>query len=104
MEHVKHLAEDRRRLLQQEAGLVVIQRKPPTTERNRNTMDLNQTATPGARPSRAQATLERLTEPPSFTEVAAHELKRAAVWMPMLFSAGATLLWMNKRFFLPKVG
>lgn len=51
--------------------------------------------------SRAAQALERMTEPPTFKEVATHELKRAAVWMPMLISAGVGLLWVNKRFLLP---
>lgn len=98
---IRELPEEARRQHQAELGLVIITRRPapPPTE-NRKKMD-ERTQSPRGNQSRAAQALERMTEPPTFKEVAAHELKRAAVWMPLLISAGVGLLWVNKRFLLP---
>lgn len=103
---VREMPEPERRRHQQNLGLVVVTRRsdPPQTEK-RKRMDetTTRTQTPRTGMSRAAQTLERMTEAPTFKEVALHELKRASVYVPMLFSAGVGLLWLNKRFFL-KVG
>lgn len=52
--------------------------------------------TPG---SQAQRALERMAEPPTLKEVARHELQRAAVYVPILFSAGIGLAWTCRRLF-----
>lgn len=49
---------------------------------------------------RLEATLR---EPPTFKEVAKHELQRAAVWAPMLLATGVALLWTQKKFFISLV-
>ena len=102
MEHIKNLSEERRRSLQQGVGLTVVKTKQ---ERNRR-MDTNQTpaATNRATPSRAQQTLEhlasRLDAPPTFKDVALHELKRAAVWVPIIVSCAVSVAWGQRRYFL----
>lgn len=108
MEQIKALPTKRRRELQEAAGFVIIHRRPEKSEKSERNHDMNtnttQNDTNTTRPSRAQATLERLTEPPTFKEVAVHELKRAAVWVPMCLSVGIAMLWAERRFFLPRVG
>ncbi len=97
---IRELPEEDRRRHQAELGLVIITRRPapPPTENRRKMEERTQGR---GNQSRAAQALERMTEPPTFKEVATHELKRAAVWMPMLISAGVGLLWVNKRFLLP---
>lgn len=106
MNTVRELPEADRRLRQEDLGLVVITRRsdPPQTEkRTKKVHESQQTNRTTNQTTRAAMALERMTEPPTFKEVAIHELKRAAVWMPMLLSAGVGLVWANKRLFL-KVG
>lgn len=103
MANVRDMPEPERRRHQQDLGLVVVTRRadPPKQTEKRTRMDEN-TRTQSSRPgiSRAQQTLERMTEIPTFKETALHELHRAAVYVPMLLSAGVGLLWVNKRFFV----
>lgn len=106
MANVREMPESERRLHQQELGLVVVTRRsdPPQQPEKRTRMNEDtRTHTPRTGVSRAQQTLERMTEPPTFKEVAIHELRRAAVYMPMLLSAGVGLIWANKRLFLKVV-
>jgi hypothetical protein len=99
--NVKEMPEGQRRRIQEEAGLTIQRRPapPPNNNRNRTMQENGNTNQRHHRDSRARDTLERLTEPPSFTEVAKHELKRAAVWIPMLLTTGIGLLALKKRFF-----
>lgn len=105
MAPVREMPEPERRRHQQDLGLVVVTRRtdPPQQPEKRTRMDESTTRTQGSRGSQAQQTLDRLATalemPPTFKEVAMHELKRAAVYVPMLLSAGVGLLWANKRFF-----
>jgi hypothetical protein len=109
MSSVKALAEEPRRVLQQEAGFTVVKRRPaPANEsKKRNMEQSTQTHQQRNRGSQAQQSIDKLNEvlgePPTFGQVAVHELKRAAVWVPMLFTTGAALLLVNKRFFMPRV-
>jgi hypothetical protein len=50
--------------------------------------------------SRAAKTLEHLSQPPTFREVAIHEAKKAAFWVPVLATTLLGTLWVNKRFIL----
>jgi len=99
---VREMAEPERRRHQQNLGLVIVTRRsdPPLTEKRKRMDETARPQTPRAGMSRAAQTLERMTETPTFKEVALHELQRASVYVPMLFSAGIGLLWLNKRFFL----
>lgn len=47
--------------------------------------------------SRAERTLEHLMTPPTYKEVAIQELKRASVYVPMIFMAAVGALWVNKK-------
>lgn len=104
MAPVREMPEPERRRHQQELGLVVVTRRsdPPQQPEKRTRMDETpRTQSHRAGTSRAQQTLERMTEPPTFKEVAIHELQRAAVYVPMLLSAGVGLIWASKRLFKP---
>lgn len=89
-----------RRQRQRAIGLDITQ---PTTERRTDVMQ-ETTVQPQQQPrrhpnqhSRAQQVLEHLTVPPSYKEVALHELKRASVYVPMVFTAVFGALWVNKK-------
>lgn len=99
----REMPEADRRRHQQELGLVVITRRPeqPPTEKKKKMHD--QTQTRGIPGSKAQQALERMTEPPTFKEVAKHELRRAAVYVPILFSTGIGLAWTCKKLFFKVV-
>ncbi len=97
---IKTLPVEERRNRQQQVGLVtqVPQRREPTMNNNQETQPHH-----ARNASRAQRTLENMSKPLTFAEVAQEELKRAAVIVPMLLSTGVTLLWINKKFFAPKL-
>ncbi len=100
----REMPEADRRRHQNELGLVIITRhteQPPQPEKKKKMHE--QTQTRGIPGSRAQQALDRMTEPPTFQEVARHELKRAAVYVPILFSAGIGLAWTCKKLIF-KVG
>lgn len=91
----QQVAEQRRRA-QLEAGLLI---QEVRVEMDHQVQNRNPQNRPH-RESRAHQTLERLTAPPTFAEVAMHELKKAAVWVPIGMSCAFTLMWANKKFFI----
>lgn len=95
---VRHMPEDVRRAHQAAIGLS-FQTQQVTQEKSTNTMDQAQT-TKSSAASRAERVLEHLSQNPSFKEVAMHELKRAAVYVPLIATTAVGVLWMNKRLFL----
>lgn len=101
---VREMPEAQRRQYQENLGLVIVARRsdPPPPEKKKRNMD-QQRSTSHGNPSKAQQALERMTEPPTFKQVVLHELQRAAVYMPLLISAGAGLLWVNKRLLMKVV-
>lgn len=97
---ISEMPEADRRRHQQDIGLVIVSRRPePQTQQTekRKRMHEPQHQTRGVPGSKAQAALERMTENPTFKEVARHELQRAAVYVPILFSAGIGLAWTCKK-------
>lgn len=100
----RDLPEEERRQHQAELGLVIVTRRPdpPPTEKRRK-MDQPRTQSSHGNPSRAQQALDRMSEMPSFKEIAKHELQRAAVYVPILFSAGIGLAWTCKKLFFKVV-
>lgn len=100
----REMPEADRRRHQNELGLVIITKRteqPPQPEKKKKMHEQSQMrGTPG---SKAQQALERMSEPPTFKEVATHELRRAAVYVPILFSTGIGLAWTCKKL-LFKVG
>lgn len=103
MPSLNQLSTDARRELQRTIGLV-IETQPQPTETRRQSMDTTTNVQPSRRPSRAQQVVDHLSEPPTFKEVAVHELKRAVVWTPLILTTGVALLWANRRFFLASAG
>lgn len=102
---VREMLEPERRRHQQSLGLVVVTRRsdPPPTEKRKRMDETVRPQNPRAGSSRAQQALEHLMETPTFKDVAIHEIQRAAVYMPLLITAGFGLLWANKRFFLKAI-
>ena len=102
----RDMPEADRRRHQNELGLVIVTRRtdPSTQPEKKKRMDQTQSQTRGNHGSPAQQAVDRIaraiSEPPTFKDVAQHELKRAAVYVPLLFSAGIGLAWTCKRFFL----
>lgn len=98
MNPAHQIPEEERRRHQAEIGLVIVTRRDhqPQTEKKKK-MDQPQRQSAHGNTSRAQQALERMSEPPTFKDVAMHELKRAAVYVPILFSAGVGLVWTCKK-------
>jgi hypothetical protein len=98
MNPANQMPEEERRRHQAEIGLVIVTRRdpqPPTEKKKK--MEQSQRQSVHGNTSRAQQALEHLSEPLTFKEVAMHELKRAAVYVPILFSAGVGLAWTCKK-------
>lgn len=91
-----------RRARQQALGLF-IQSEVPHTQPTENRDDVMQTAENSENTTRAKMVVDHLSAPPSFKEVAAHELKKAAIWAPILLTTLASAIWMNKRLVLKAV-
>ncbi len=96
---------EQRRAVQEQAGLEVVPREPVKEV----TMNSNEVANggrskgaAGTQPSGAHlaaaATLERLAKAESFRAIAMLELKRAAVWAPILLVSVTGALWAHKRW------
>lgn len=101
---VREMPELERRRHQEELGLVIVTRRtePPQPEKRKRMDETTRTqATRGTGVSRAQQTIERMLDMPTYKEVAMHELQRATVYVPLLFSAGVGLLYLSRRVFLP---
>lgn len=105
MDCVANMPTDMRRMRQQELGLV-IQEAPPqsqeATNMHRNTTtrtSINSTTSLDPAVAAVESMARSLEMTPTFKEIVVHELKRAAVYMPLLLSAGFSLLWARKRFF-----
>lgn len=94
---VRQMPEEERRRHQAEIGLVIVTRREPQPTAEKRNMEQSQRQSAHGNTSRAQQALERMSEPPTFKEVAMHELKRAAVYVPILFSAGVGLAWTCKK-------
>ncbi len=100
-----------RRNRQEDLGLFVIatrRQEPPQPEKRNRMSEVAQQQTPTKnRPpqarSMAQQTLEQMLAEPSFKSVATHELKRAAVYVPIVVALTAGMLWAQKRFILSAV-
>lgn len=99
MPSLNQLSTEDRRQLQRTIGLVV-ETKPQPTETRRHSMDTQPNTQTARKPSRAQQVVDHLSAPPTFKELATHELKRAVVWTPILLTTGVAILWANRRFFL----
>ncbi len=100
-----------RRNRQEDLGLFVTatRRQEPPQPEKRNRMseaatqqNLPKNRQPPAR-SMAQQTLEHMLTEPSFKSVAMHELKRAAVYVPVIVALTAGMVWAQKRFILSAV-
>lgn len=95
---VQHLDEATRRRRQANIGLVIQpQTSNPTTYEKNDIMQEN-TAKNTSRPNRAEEVLRHLATAPTFKEVAIYELKKAAVWAPIMATTLVGALWVNKRF------
>ncbi len=105
----REMPEAERRRHQTELGLVIVSRRaePQTQPEKKKRMDQTHDQTQRGNGTQAHQTLDKisraLNEPPTFKDVATHELKRAAVYVPILFSAGVGLAWTCKRLFLKGV-
>ncbi len=95
------LDEATRRQRQEAIGIFIEPEMTLTTHTKKDDiMQENSTTSTSNRQSRAAQTLAHLSAPPTFKEVAVYEAKKAAVWVPMLFSTLLGALWVNKRFIL----
>ena len=100
----REMPEADRRRHQEELGLVIITRRPePPPPEKRKRMHEPQTQNRTNSGSQAQTTIDKMaramTEPPTFKAVAMHELQRAAVYVPILFSTGVGLVWTCRKLF-----
>lgn len=87
-----------RRARQEDLGLFLF--TEPVTQPEKKDDIMQETTTNTGKPSRAETVLRHLQTPPTFKEVAVHELKKAAIWAPILLSTLAGAIWMNKRLVL----
>lgn len=108
MEHIMNMPADERRRHQQAVGLSLQEALPqprheevPVMQANTTTRTPGKHGTPTTDP--AVAAVENIARSlemtPTFKEIALHELKRAAVYVPLLLGSGLTLLWARRRFF-----
>lgn len=108
MESIRDMSVDKRRELQREAGLEVqpqlqlvetdtmkagddTQKHPPRDDNGRFRGNKEQVA--------AQAVMEVVRQSMTWRQIVAYELKKAAVWAPILLSTGLGVAWVSKRFF-----
>ncbi len=97
---VHHLDEPARRRRQTAIGLVIQAQTNNTTPHEQNDTMQENTTTHTSKPSRAEQALRHLTTTPTFKEVAIYELKKAAVWAPIMATTLVGAFWVNKRFFI----
>jgi hypothetical protein len=108
MDHVSTMGVEERRRQQREVGLVLQEALTPTSREEVPSMHTNTTPRTPAKHGApttdpAIAAVENIARSlemtPTFREIALHELKRAAVYVPLLLGSGLTLLWARRRFF-----
>jgi hypothetical protein len=101
MLNLENLPEAERREKQQEAGLEFLPRLEMVVSEsvNNKAENSNRNAQESER-NRARQVLHRLSREESFWGIAMHELKRAAVTVPIFATAALGVLWVNKRFIL----
>jgi hypothetical protein len=96
-----NLSEAERREKQQEAGLEFLPRlELVVSESVNNKTDNGNRRAQETERNQARQVLHRLSRDESFWGIALHELKRAAVTVPIFATAALGVLWVNKRFIL----
>jgi hypothetical protein len=108
MDSIANMPTAERRRHQHEIGLVLQEALPQPRHEEVPTMQTNTTPRTPAKHGApttdpAIAAVENIARSlemtPTFKEIALHELKRAAVYVPLLLGSGLTLLWARRRFF-----
>lgn len=108
MDHITNMPVDERRRHQQAVGLHLVEALPqpryeevPSMQANTNPRTPARHGAPTTDPAIAavENIARSLEMTPTFKEIALHELKRAAVYVPLLLGSGFTLLWARKRYF-----
>lgn len=96
-----HTLDEATRRQRQEAIGLFTQPEMTLTTHTQKADTMQENSTPSiSNKSRAAKTLEHLSQPPTFREVAIYEMKKAAVWAPLLATTLLGTLWVNKRFIL----